>query len=114
MEWALLSVPKRQLIKLQAKIDALMNTGSELSPQLLSDTGQTGIKKIKVQGNPKLRPLLCQLDSKDDKEDWVFLLGAFEISSNYVPADALIEAAIRRKEVKEDGNRKILHTRFFK
>lgn len=110
-EWAS-EVPKRQLIKLQLKIDSLVKNGGESSPQLLSDTGQPGIKKIKVQGNPKLHPLLCKISEADaENEEWVILVGAYEKSWKYVPEDALIDAAIRRKEVLEDEKRRTPHVR---
>jgi hypothetical protein len=110
-QWAS-EVPKRQLIKLQLKIDSLIKNGSELSPHLLSDTGQPGIKKIKVQGNPKLRPLLCKIFEADaEKEEWVILVGTYEKGWKYVPKDALIDAAIRRKEVLENEKRRTPHVR---
>lgn len=109
-EWAK-DVPKPQRIKLQQKIDALIKSGSELSPQLLSDSDRPGIKKIKVQGNPKLRPLLFKMPTIDgETEEWILLVGAYEINWQYVPADASIDAAIRKQEVLDGTARKIIHT----
>lgn len=111
-EWAS-DVPKRQKIKLQQKIDALIKDGSELSPLLLSDSKQPGIKKIKVQGNPKLRPLLCKIPTAEGElEEWILLVGAYEINWELVPADAYIDAAIRKKEVLDGNARKTKHKRF--
>lgn len=109
-EWAI-GVPKRQVIKLQAKIDMLVQYGSDLPPQLLADTGVTGIKKLKVQGNPQLRPLLCMLLEKDGEEEFVLLVGAYEIDWDYSPANALTIAISRREEVLKDANRKTKHDR---
>lgn len=109
-EWAS-DVPKRQRVKLQQKIDALIKDGSELSPQLLSDSKQPGIKKIKVQGNPKLRPLLCKVPTEEGEiEEWVLLVGAYEVNWDLVPEDAYIDAAIRKKEVLDGIARKTIHT----
>jgi hypothetical protein len=105
-------VPKPQRIKLQAKIDMLIEHGSTLPPQLLADTGVPGIKKIKVQGNPKLRPLLCM--TTENPEEYVLLVGAYEISWEYVPKDALTMATERREEVLKDAERKTPHVRFIK
>lgn len=111
-KWAS-DVPKRQLIKLQQKIDALIKHGSELSPQLLSDSKQPGIKKIKVQGNLKLRPLLCKIPTNEGEvEEWILLVGAYEIDWGIVPDGAYIEAAIRKQEVLDGNGRKIKHKRF--
>lgn len=112
-EWAL-GVPKRQLIKLQGKIDMLMLHGSNLPPQLLADSGIPNIKKLRIQGNPKLRPLLCMICENDGEEEFVLLVGAYERGSKYAPANALADATIRREEVLKDENRKTKHVRLTK
>ena len=108
--WAV-GVPKRQRIKLQAKIDMLVRYGSDLPPQLLADTGVPGIKKLKIQGNPKLRPLLCKISDDATEEEYVLLIGAYEIDWDYDPSDALTVAIIRKEEVLKDENRKTEHVR---
>lgn len=105
------AVPKRQRIKLQQKIDMLASFGSSLPPQLLADTGVRHIKKLKIQGNPKLRPLLCKLAATNDAEEFVLLVGAFEIDWEFDPPDALTIAVFRREEVINHAERRTKHTR---
>lgn len=110
-QWAS-GLEKRQRIKLQAKIDMLQRYGSELPPQLLSETGEAHIKKLKVHGNVQLRPLLCRLtDNNAEDEEFVLLKGAFEIQSDYVPVDALSIAAAYRQDLLKDETRKREHVR---
>lgn len=110
-EWAS-RLQKRELGKLQAKIDSLIIHGSGLMPQTLSDTGEPNIKKLKVHGKVQLRPLLCKIDSDDGDEQWVFLVGAIEKGWNLDPHDALATAKKRRMELLADETRKTIHVRF--
>lgn len=112
-EWAS-GLQKRELGKLQAKIDSLRLYGSGLMPQPLSETGEPHIKKLKVRGSVQLRPLLCEIEPDDSEEQWVFLVGAFEINWKYDPPAALEIATERRKELLEDETRKTIHVRFKK
>lgn len=110
-EW-LSALQKRERIKLQLKIDMLSRYGSELPPLLLSETGEPHIKKLKVHGKIQLRPLLCKITEDDDvNEEFVFLLGAFEVQSKYVPANALEIAVSHRENLLKDGTRKTIHVR---
>lgn len=96
-EWAK-NIPKPQLKKLQAKLDILAKAGPELPPGLLIKTEVEYIYKLKIQGNPKLRPMLCFGPFGDEKA-FTILLGVKEISWEFVPANAEAEAADRRRKL---------------
>lgn len=83
--------------KLKEKIDKLAMHGEELYPQILTDSGVTGIQKLRVQGSVKLRPLLCR-GPMLPKEEYTFLLGAKEIGGRFSPKDAP-ETASKNKKI---------------
>ncbi len=96
---------KPERIKLRAKLDMLIKAGADLPPQLLMKAEVPYIYKLKVQGNPKLRPMLCQqhltftekeTEEKIDEEVFILLIGAKEISWEFDPPNADAEASIRR------------------
>ena len=91
-------IPKLQLKKLQAKLDILAKAGPELPPGLLIKTEVEYIYKIKVQGNPKLRPMLCYGPVGEEKA-FTLLIGVREISWKFDPPNAESEAGERRKKV---------------
>jgi hypothetical protein len=118
-EWTR-KLQKPQRIKLRSKLDDLAKFGPELPPGLLMKTEVEHIYKLKVQGNPKLRPMLCfgpyflkDVESEKEKREEAFtiLVGAKEISWEFDPKGADIEAAIRRGKVLADPNRRVKHER---
>ncbi|HEY4424445.1 MAG TPA: hypothetical protein VGN10_09575 [Pyrinomonadaceae bacterium] len=111
---------KPQRIKLRAKLDDLANFGPELPPGLLMKTEIEHVYKLKVQGNPKLRPMICfglffikdvKTGTEKREEAITILVGAKEISWEFEPPQADVEAAIRRKKILADPNRRIPHER---
>src|SRR5215204_3818100 len=86
------TLQKPQRIKLRSKLDMLAQAGPDLPPDLLMKTEVPYIYKLKVQGNPKLRPMLCRQHLKFtykepekapeeiDGEVFILLVGAKEIS----------------------------------
>jgi hypothetical protein len=118
-EWTR-KLQKPQRTKLRAKLDDLASFGPELPPGLLMKTEVEHIYKLKVQGNPKLRPMLCfgpffikDLETGLEKREEAFtiLVGAKEISWEFEPKGADVEAAIRRDKVLRDPNRRVKHER---
>lgn len=109
LKWTL-GLEKRQRVKLNAKLDMLQQTGSSLMPQLLALTGVPHIFKLRVQGNPKLRPLLCK-GTVDNENEFTILIGAFELQWQYDPKDALTKAVERREELLNDPSRRCKHVK---
>ncbi|MDX6444883.1 MAG: hypothetical protein QOH71_1957 [Blastocatellia bacterium] len=118
-EWTR-TLQKPQRIKLRVKLDTLAQAGPDLPPGLLMKTEVEYIYKLKVQGNPKLRPMLCfgpfgLTDVTTGKHrlehGFTLLVGAKEISWKYEPKDADIEAGIRRVKVLTDPKRRCKHER---
>jgi hypothetical protein len=118
-EWSK-KLQKPQRIKLRAKLDDLSKFGPDLPPNLLMKTEVEHIYKLKVQGNPKLRPMLCfgpffikDVETEIEKleEAFTLLVGAKEISWEFEPKDADVEAAIRRDKVLANPNRRCEHER---
>ena len=106
-----LSLQKKEQGKLREKIDKLMLHGDELYPMMLTDTPIPGIKKIRVQGPVKLRPLLCSGPVAVGQE-YTMLLGAKEIGSQWAPKDAPTTANDKKNEVSQDPvKRRISHER---
>lgn len=87
--------------KLRQKIDKLMLYGDTLHPHMLTDSGVSGIQKLRVQGSVKLRPLLCRGPLNVFLE-YTFLKGAKEIGSRWEPKNARIVAKERKQEVVAD------------
>src|SRR5947208_6912927 len=76
---------KKERVKLDNKLDVLALHGKDLIPGIVAPTGVPSILKIKVQGQVKLRPILCEGPGEGC---FTFLLGAVEIQWAYDPADA--------------------------
>lgn len=91
------NLPINQLAKLEEKLDKLGQVGLELLPVMLAPVGNTGLLKIKVQGNPKLRPILTR-GPFDQNLEFTLLKGAKEISSKFSPPNAL-EIALENKRL---------------
>ncbi len=101
---------KKERAKLNSKIDALTMHGADLIPGILSPTGTSSIFKLKVQGQVKLRPMVCK--GPGEEEAFTFLLGAKEISWQYDPPNAPEIAAEYRADLLTNlGARRTEHER---
>jgi hypothetical protein len=107
-DWCARLQPKEKA-KLDFRIDALEEHGTELIPGIVSPTGVNCILKMKVQGQVKLRPMLCE--GPGDKISFTFLLGAKEVQWKYEPAYAPETAAEYRKDLIAEPTRRCLHER---
>jgi len=111
------SLQKRERAKLRSKLNMIAENGPDL-PGLLLKTEVEYIYKIKVQGNPKLRPMIChgpfkEIDDEtgEECETVTLLVGAKEISWEFEPKDADIEAGIRRQIILHNRKRRVKHER---
>lgn len=105
---------KDQRGKLLQKIHSLSLQGEDLYPSMLTDSGLPGIKKLRVQGPVKLRPLLCR-GPVDNSAEYTLLLGAKEVGSKWVPKEAPSIANENKKAVTADAvGRRIKHERLSK
>jgi len=103
-----LQAPQRK--KLQAKLNLLMQSGPDLPPQLLAGPVFDHIYKLKVQGNVKLRPMLCKGPLNNDKE-FTMLIGAIEKDYKLDPANAAEVAAKNRLAIIKNHTRRCPHER---
>jgi hypothetical protein len=101
---------KRERIKLNQKLDMLEQYGPELPPQLLAGPIFDHVYKLKVQGNPKLRPLLCKGPINNEVE-YTLLVGAKEIQWKLEPDDAEEQAATNRQAIIDNPLRRCKHER---
>lgn len=99
---------RKEQAKLDSKIDALAMHGPELVPGILAPTGTASIFKLKVQGQVKLRPMVCEGPGQGERA-YTFLLGAKEIAWVYVPAGAPATAAEYRQDLIQHPERRTLH-----
>jgi hypothetical protein len=106
-EWAK-GKPKIQLAKLNNRLDTLARAEPDLVTGLLHPAGHPGIWKIKIQGNPKLRPMLCRGPLNNDVE-FTLLAGAVETQSVLHPPVAL--AVERRGNVIDTRSMRCPHER---
>lgn len=103
-------IPKQQKKKLQSRLDILAKAG-DLPPGVLIKTEVEYIQKIKIQGNPKLRPMICAGPVPGEKA-FTLLVGVKEVSWKFVPNGAEIDAAIRRRSVIDNPKvRRVKHVR---
>lgn len=118
--WTREELQKPQRKKLNSKLNMLAESGGDLPPGLLIKSEVEYIYKLRVQGNPKLRPLLCKslFKVKDavsgeekDEEAFTILIGAKEVSWGFEPKDAEAEASIRRNIILNDPKRRCKHER---
>ena len=107
-DWAV-HLQTNERAKLDFRVDALEEHGTELIPGIVSPTGVSSIFKMKVQGQVKLRPMLCE--GPGDKISFTFLLGAKEVQWEYEPAKAPETAAEYRKDLIAEPTRRCLHER---
>lgn len=83
---------------MESKFDLLQAHGLALPARLLTDTPNRKIKKIRVNGQVALRPLLCLGPIHNDQE-FTLLVGAFEKGGEFDPRNAVEMAADRREQV---------------
>lgn len=107
-EWAA-DQPKAQIGKLNNRLDMLERAEADLVTGLLDGTSEPSIYKIKIQGNPKLRPMLCR-GPVDVHAEFTILLGAREIQWKLVPPAT--DATKRRNLILAHGNFRCPHVRF--
>lgn len=119
-EWTRKKLQKPQRAKLNSKLNMMAENGSDLPPGLLIKTEVEYIYKIKVQGNPKLRPMVCkglfkvideETGEEKDEEAYTLLVGAKEISWDFETKGADFEAAIRRQIILDNPERRRKHER---
>jgi hypothetical protein len=101
---------KKERAKLNQRLDSLAMHGPELIPGILSPTGIASILKLKIHGQVQLRPLLCEGPGRGE-EAFTLLLGAFEVSDDYVPRGAPLIASRAREGLIKDMRRRVLHER---
>ena len=105
-------IPKRDLARLDLKIDMLTMHGDDLLPQVLQNTKNKHILELTVNGKVALRPMLCRGPIKKDSE-FTFLLGATERDNKYVPNNALEKAEGNRLDLIENPkDKRCFHERF--
>jgi len=107
--WSM-GLQKKERAKLNSKIDALSMHGADLIPGILAPTAVPAIFKLKIQGQVKLRPMVCQGPGRAEAS-FTFLLGAKEISWEYDPANAPDLAAEIRNDLLAHPDRRTLHER---
>jgi hypothetical protein len=107
--WSI-GLQKKEKAKLNSKIDALAMHGADLIPGILAPTGVPAIFKLKVQGQVKLRPMVCEGPGSAESA-FTFLLGAKEISWEYDPPNAPDLAAEIRNDLLAHPNRRTEHER---
>lgn len=91
----------QQRARLANKINILRTGGPDLSSGLLAGTSSGLIRKLKVQGNVKLRPRLCSGPIHSGSE-FSLLVGAVERDWKTVPGNADDLAVQRRAEIVDE------------
>lgn len=99
---------KIQRAKLNERMNFLYLHGEDLHPHTLTDTRVRGILKLRIQGNVKLRPLLCR-GPINAKIEYTLLKGAKEIGSNWDPKKAPQIAAELKAIILGDHTRRVEH-----
>src|SRR5215210_7124409 len=87
--------------KFEEKLDVLRKFGLDVPKDLLAYLGND-IYKLKVQGKPQLRPLLCRGLTDKTLEEFTILIGAIEENDKFRPKDALDQAGNRLAELLEN------------
>lgn len=108
--WALTKCQSKERGKLNARIDMLRLHGDGLFPDILTNSGEPGILKLRCYGGVQLRPLLCR-GPQDTNSEFTFLMGAKEIGGKWSPKGAPSAAAGRRKTIVADPKRRRDHER---
>jgi hypothetical protein len=107
--WSL-ALQKEQRARLNQKIDALSMHGLSLIPGVVAPTGVAAIFKLRVRGSVQLRPLFCE-GPLPGESAFTFLLGAKEVSFEYVPKNAPETASKLRELLIGNPRRRCLHER---
>jgi hypothetical protein len=98
---------KKERAKLNSKIDALSLHGLDLIPGIVAPTGTASIFKLKVHGQIQLRPMLCEGPGRREPA-FTLLLGAAEVSWEYIPPNAPeLAAALREKLIQNPTWRRV-------
>jgi hypothetical protein len=126
------SLQKRQLAKVNMKLQSLEQNGDQILPGFVTPAVGSGhIKEIKISGDVAIRLLLCrgpirvgrepqeggqERSSRDSNRsapytapEYTLLLGAEERDNKYVPSDAVSQAEERRQIILKDNKRRVLH-----
>jgi hypothetical protein len=103
-EW-MKTLQKRELAKINQKLDMLEKAGPDLSPELLAGTHQRHIKKIRATGRVTIRLMVCR-GPLDPNREFTLLYGAFERDRKLVPPNAEELAERNRSEVLKDPPRR--------
>jgi phage-related protein len=93
--------------KFEEKLDTLRKHGTDVPKDLLPYLGD-GIYKLKVQGKPQLRPLLC-LGVKNKDKEFTILIGVIEENDKFVPKDAIDQARERLAQLLENPDQRCEH-----
>lgn len=102
---------KKELAKLNAKLDMLEVHGTDLFPNTLSGTDTAGVHKLRVHGKVQLRPLLCE-GPINVNEEFTMLMGATEKDGKLIPKNADQKADTHKVAVMaEPKKRRKLHER---
>lgn len=94
--------------KLESKLDVLRKQGMDVPKDLLPYLGND-IYKLKVQGSPQLRPLLCRGLYNKELKEFTILIGAIEENDEFRPKDAIDQARDRLSELLENPNQRCEH-----
>src|SRR3990167_1888469 len=91
-EWAKKQkIQKRDLIRIDQRVDRLSQAGTELVPQLIEPSSgpkrEKHIFELPVGNDVAIRIMLCR-GPFDMESEFTLLLGAVERDRRYVPADA--------------------------
>jgi len=100
---------RKERAKLDNRLDSLSKHGTDLIPGIVAPTGVPSILKLKIQGQVKLRPMLCEGPGAGC---FTFLLGAIEIQWDYEPANAPQTAADYRQDLLAHPERRKINERF--
>lgn len=105
-KWTLEQTKERRARLIQ-KVDVIRKNGTDVPTEILADLGG-GIYKLKVKGNPQLRPLLCR-GVVDNDSEFTFLIGAIEKGGDYEPKDAVDRARERYADLLEHPTQRCRH-----
>jgi hypothetical protein len=109
-EWTA-ALQKKELGKLNVRLDMLARLGDDLMPNILTGTTQAGLMKLRVPGRVQLRPLLCR-GPINTAQEYTLLMGATEVGMSFEPPNAVRVASQRRTAVTSDpDNRRCKHER---
>jgi phage-related protein len=94
--------------KFEEKLDVLRKHGVNVPKDLLAYLGND-IYKLKVQGKPQLRPLLCRGVKDKNLEEFTIFIGVTEENGELRPKDAIDQARKRLAELLENPDQRCEH-----